>query len=222
MRAYLSGRADGHLGRVARILGERGWQVAADGRGRTGRWEIAVVEPSASDRLTMMRLAALRDRLDPDLLLLLADPAAIDRGRALALGADDLWEQGLPATLAVARLMALLRLRSDGFCESYDIGELSLDLARRRVRRGGRELLLSQREFQLLVLLAREAGAILPRSAIIEALWQGDPAIADNAVDALVSRLRRRIDGPFPTKMLQTVRGVGYCLSAPAELRLAS
>jgi two-component system copper resistance phosphate regulon response regulator CusR len=61
----------------------------------------------------------------------------------------------------------------------------------------------------------------MPRSAIIERLWAGDTGISDNAVDALASRLRRRIDGPFGTKLLHTVRGVGYCLAVTDDLRLA-
>ena len=118
--------------------------------------------------------------------------------------------------------MALFRLRLRGFQDCYEVGGLSVDLSRRRVRRDGHDILLSQREFQLLVLLAQEAGTVLPRSAIIERLWVDGLGIGDNAVDALASRLRRRIDGPFGTKTLRTVRGVGYCLAVSEDLRLAS
>lgn len=223
MRAYLWGEATPHLLRIGRILEERGWQADLGGsQGGAGRYEIAVIECDAGERTTRTRIAALRARIETDLVLLLGDFPAAERGRGLALGADDVIERTAPAALVMSRLMALLRLRLNRFHDSYQLGELTVDLCRRRVRRGGRDILLSQREFQLLVLLARDAGCVLPRSAIIEALWAGDLAVGDNAVDALASRLRRRIDAPFAGKMLRTVRGVGYCLAVDEELRWAS
>ena len=158
------------------------------------------------DAATRARIAGLRRRIAHDLLVLLAaNPGE-------TLGADEVIAWDEPAALA-ERLSALVRRRL-GFDDLYRIGDLTVDLAQRSVRRAGRPVLLTQREFQLLLLLARDAGDILPRSAIIERLWDGDLAITDNAVDALASRLRRRLDGPFTEKMLHTVRGVGYCLAS--------
>jgi two-component system copper resistance phosphate regulon response regulator CusR len=162
------------------------------------------------------RIAEVRRRIEHDLLVLLSSSP-----RAASFGADEIVAWDAPATLA-GRLSALLRDRLDGFRDPYQIGDLCIDPGRRSVRRAGREVPLTRREFQLLLLLARDAGAILPRSSIIERLWDGDFGISDNAVDALASRLRRRIDGPFTEKILQTVRGVGYCLVEPARLHLAS
>jgi two-component system copper resistance phosphate regulon response regulator CusR len=224
MRAYLAGEPTPHLLRIERILLERGWQVdvATSGDAGFGRYEIIVVESTGSDQMTTPQIADLRRQIDHELVLLLGDFPLTERSRGLSVGADDVIQCDAPGALIVSRLMALLRLRLQHFKDSYRIGELVVDMTRRRVRRGGRDILLSQREFQLLVLLARDAGTVLPRSTIIDGLWAGDLSIADNAVDALASRLRRRIDGPFGAKMLRTVRGIGYGLVLADELRLAS
>ncbi|WP_158240593.1 response regulator transcription factor [Telmatospirillum siberiense] len=222
MRAYLWGDRTPHLLRVERIFQERGWQVDHGVSPAGQGYEIAIIECDGVDRSTRARIAELRRAVEAELVLVLGDFSAAERGRGLSLGADDVIERDAPAALVMSRVMAFLRLRLGRFQDSYQIGELTVDLCRRRVRRRGHDILLSQREFQLLVLLARDAGCPLPRSAIIESLWAGDLGVGDNAVDALASRLRRRIDGPFDGKMLRTVRGVGYCLAADRDLLLAS
>jgi len=115
----------------------------------------------------------------------------------------------ITADTLFSRLAALLGLNT-----VYRFGDLTIDVGRRRVQRGGRDMLLSQREFQFLLILAQDSGSILPRSALIDRLWRDEQSVGDNAVDALASRLRRRIDGPFGDKLIHTVRGVGYCLMA--------
>jgi two-component system copper resistance phosphate regulon response regulator CusR len=224
MRAYLSGEPTPPMLRIERILQERGWQIArarAD-EAVSGRYELVLVEECASDRLTSSLIADLRQRIDHELVVVLGRTSVIDRSRCLSLGADDSIACDASGALVMCRLMALLRLRMHRFRDRYQIGDLLVDLMRRSVRRHGHDILLSQREFQLLVLLAQDAGTVLPRSAIIEGLWAGDLSVGANAVDALASRLRRRIDGPFDKKMLRTIRGVGYCLAGGEELRLAS
>jgi two-component system copper resistance phosphate regulon response regulator CusR len=161
------------------------------------------------------RIADLRRHVDHEMLLLLSD-----RSGAGSLGADDVISWGSPATLA-DRLMGLLRQQLKEYQDLFQIGDLTVDVTQRSVRRNGMTVLLSQREFQLLILLISSAGDPISRSAIIERLWDGDLNISDNAVDALASRLRRRLDGPFAARMLHTVRGVGYCLAVPERLQLA-
>jgi two-component system copper resistance phosphate regulon response regulator CusR len=224
MRAYLAGDRTPNLLRIERILLERGWLVdVGSKRGAgIGHYEIIVVERIESDQRTICLIGDLRRKINHELLLVLGDFPSSERFAGLSLGGDDIIQSDAPGVLVMSRLMALLRLRLRRFQDSYEVGELTVDLSRRRVRRDGRDIQLSQREFQLLVLLVQEVGTALPRSAIIERLWVDDPDIGDNAVDALASRLRRRIDGPFATKMLRTVRGIGYCLSVAEDLRLAS
>jgi len=163
----------GPLGRIERMLQERGWLV--DCRPVEGaRYDVVIAEQP-------------QDRPEPVLLV----------------------TPDIAADALIGRLAALL-----GLCDVYRFGDLTIDVGRRRVRRGGRDMLLSQREFQFLLILAQESGSVLPRSTLIDRLWRDDDQVGDNAVDALASRLRRRIDGPFGDKLIHTVRGVGYCLMA--------
>ena len=218
MQAYLAGDPTLPLQRAARILREHGWRV--DFGPVPGHCDVAILSTPSNETAVRAAITQLRRRAAPKLLLLLGGPWS-DRNSALTFGADDLIAGDLAAEIMMNRLMAMLRLRSTLFQPVHQIGDLTIDLTRRCVRRGGHKLLLSQREFQLLTLLAQEAGAVVPRCAIIQRLWRDDFAVSDNAVDALASRLRRRIDGPFAVKLVQTVRGIGYCLSAPEEIRLA-
>ena len=128
----------------------------------------------------------------------------VDRQRVEGVSYD----AEVPPDITMDELLPLL-----GVSDFYQLGDLTIDVARRRVRRGGKDMLLTPREFQFLLILAQESGSVLPRSTLIDRLWQ-DEGVADNAVDALASRLRRRIDGPFGDKLIRTVRGVGYCLLA--------
>ena len=133
----------------------------------------------------------------------------------IATQPQDRSEPFLPVTPDIAAETLFARLAGLlGHSDVYRFGDLVIDVGRRRVRRGGRDMLLTQREFQFLLILAQEGGSVLPRSTLIDRLWREDDAIGDNAVDALASRLRRRIDGPFGDKLIHTVRGVGYCLMA--------
>jgi two-component system copper resistance phosphate regulon response regulator CusR len=224
MRALLIGGQTPGLLRIERLFLERGWRVdrgVQDEAGH-GHWEVVVVERTGPDQQMQDLIAGLRRRISHDLLLVLGDFQPAERSHVLALGGDDAIPWDAPGTLVMSRLMALLRLCVRGFQDCYDVGGLRVDVSRRRVRRDGHDIRLSPREFKRMVLLAQEAGTVLPRSAIIERLWVDGLEIGDNAVDALASRLRRRLDGPFGTKMLRTVRGVGYCLAVGEDLQLAS
>jgi two-component system copper resistance phosphate regulon response regulator CusR len=178
--------------------------------------DLVVVEGSGADHGLGPQIAALRRDHAPRLVLMLAECSGPARTRAQALGADDILQRDAPADLLAARIIALLRLCSGVFRENYRIGDLVIDLRSRHVRRGQANITLSQREYQLVVLLAQHGGGALARSAIIEKLWPGDLAVGDNAVDALASRLRRKIDGTATDRLVHTVRGVGYRLGEDA------
>jgi two-component system copper resistance phosphate regulon response regulator CusR len=89
---------------------------------------------------------------------------------------------------------------------------MEVDLARQRAMRAGRRLDLTQKEFSLLSLLARNAGSVLSRTAIAEQVWDMNFDCDTNVVDVHVRRLRLKVDDPFPRKLIRTVRGVGYTL----------
>jgi len=92
------------------------------------------------------------------------------------------------------------------------VGDLSIDVQSRRVRRGGRELHLTAQEFALLRYLAEHAGTVLSRTRLLEAVWDVSHDPRTNVVDVYVSYLRAKVDKGFDRKLLQTVRGVGYVL----------
>ncbi|MEE3626338.1 helix-turn-helix domain-containing protein [Nitrospirillum sp. BR 11752] len=220
MRALLIGKAMPSAARLSRVLRERGWQVETLAALPPTPRPADVVVVGEEGRTLRDRLARARRTFPGALVVtLLANPdgaAQAGRAGALAMGADDQVDAGLPGDLVVDRLLALLRLKRHGPRLAYALDDLTVDVRQRRVRRAGRDILLSSREFQLLVLLLQADGAVVPRTAILDRLWAGDMDVADNAVDALASRLRRRLDGPGQSRLLHTLRGVGYCLASGA------
>ena len=114
----------------------------------------------------------------------------------------------------LARVQNLLRRGPVAAPQVWTIQDLTVDSARRRVTRNGVKIELTPQEFALLELLARRAGHSVTRARIAEELWDmayaGDP----NLVDVAVRRLRRKVDDPFPLKLIRTLRGVGYALGA--------
>ncbi|TWB18810.1 two-component system copper resistance phosphate regulon response regulator CusR [Nitrospirillum amazonense] len=222
MRALIIGKATPGVARLSRLLRERGWQVdTLAALPLAPRTTDVVVLPDDTRHLRE-RLSRARRIFAGALVVTLAAERA-DRAGALAQGADDQVDAALPGDLVVDRLLSLLRLKRQGPRLAYALDDLTVDVRQRRVRRAGRDILLSSREFQLLVLLLQAEGAVVPRSAILDRLWAGDLDVADNAVDALASRLRRRLDGPGQPRLLHTLRGVGYCLlSAVMETRAAA
>ena len=216
MRALLAGPNSLYLKRVGRVLAESGWTVAPWPTPLAGcgtRVDLVILAGDAADADLKRSIDELRQNVDPLLLLLLGEWSTSGRLRALGLGADDLIQHDAPADLLGARVIALLRARGDRLRHSYRVGDLAIELGSRRVRRGGRAIVLTHREYQLLILLAQHAGLVLSRSTIIDRLWPGEFCVGDNAVDALASRLRRKIDPAAGPRLIQTVRGVGYCLA---------
>jgi two-component system OmpR family response regulator len=114
-------------------------------------------------------------------------------------------------------VQALIR-RATGAAEPtrLTVADLSLDLLTRRVERGSQVIELRPREFSLLEYLMRNAGRVVSKTSILSHVWGYNFDPSTNVVDVLVSRLRDRIDRPFPAKLLHTVRGAGYVLRPPA------
>jgi two-component system copper resistance phosphate regulon response regulator CusR len=148
-------------------------------------------------------------------LFLTARDHVEDRVRGFELGANDYLIKPFAFAELVARLRNMVR-RSEpgGEPARLDVGELHIDLLRHRVERAGQDLQLTPKEYALLLLLARQRGRVLGRTLIAESVWGVCFDAQTNAVDVLVRRLRAKLDAPFPTPMLRTVRGVGYQLDA--------
>jgi two-component system copper resistance phosphate regulon response regulator CusR len=150
-------------------------------------------------------------------LFLTARDEVQDRVRGLELGADDYLVKPFAFVELVARLRTLLRrapVREDALLR---IGDMEIDVVARKVRRGGQPIVLTAQEFNLLHLLARREGQVLSRSLIASAVWDMNFDSDTNVIDAAVRRLRRKLDDPFPVKLIHTRRGMGYVCEAAAE-----
>lgn len=161
-------------------------------------------------------LAWLRqERLNPPMppvLILTARDALGDRVAGLDAGADDYLVKPIETDELAARLRALLRRPGPRSQPVIRVGPLSFDVASRAARSGDRAIELTRREADLLELLIRRAGTVVRRSTIEEALYRFDEAVTPNAVEAIVSRLRHKLNDVDHPDVLTTVRGMGYLL----------
>jgi two-component system OmpR family response regulator len=133
--------------------------------------------------------------------------------RGLQTGGDDYLTKPFAFAELLARVQALVRRASRApDATTLTHGDLVLDLLSRRVTRAGVVLDLRPREFALLEYLMRNAGKVVSKTMILSHVWEYSFDPQTNVVDVLVSRLREKVDRPFETKLLHTVRGVGYVL----------
>ena len=150
---------------------------------------------------------------DVPVLFLTARDHVDDRVKGLELGADDYLVKPFAFSELLARIRTLLRrgTRSKE-AEILRAGDLELDLLRRRVSRGSKRIELTVKEFALLELLLRRQGEVLPRSLIASQVWDMNFDSDTNVIDVAVRRLRVKVDDDFDTKLIHTVRGMGYVL----------
>jgi two-component system response regulator MprA len=163
------------------------------------------------DGLTACR--KLRERGDrTPVLMLTARHEVSDRVAGLDAGADDYLVKPFALDELLARLRALLRRTNitEGGEEVLRVGDLSLDPARRQVWRGDRELELTKTEFDLLELLLYNAGIVLTREQIYERIWGFDFETSSKSLDVYISYLRRKTEETGESRLIHTVRGVGY------------
>jgi two-component system response regulator MprA len=145
-------------------------------------------------------------------LILSARDAVPDIVKGLDLGADDYLTKPFSFEEFLARLRTVARRGSVPRPTYLQVADLRLDPASRQVMRGRREIHLSPTECRLLELLMRSAGRVVTRTAIVEAVWGLENDIEENTLDAFVRLLRAKVDRGFTPRLIQTVRGVGYCL----------
>ena len=149
------------------------------------------------------------------ILMATARDGVDDRIAGLDTGADDYIVKPYALGELLARIRALLRRPTEVLPAVLSIGDLSLDTATRLARRGTREIPLTTKEFAVLEVLMRHPGAVLSREHISEHAWDQNYDPLSNVIDVYMGRLRRKIDAPDESPMLQTVRGAGYRLAAP-------
>ncbi|ACV26708.1 heavy metal response regulator transcription factor [Kangiella koreensis] len=155
-------------------------------------------------------------------LFLTARDSVDDRVKGLELGADDYLVKPFAFAELLARVRTLLRRgASPPSSNQLKISDLTLDLIKHRVERSGYKINLSHKEFCLLELLVRRQGEVLPRSLIASQVWDMNFDSDTNVIDVAIRRLRAKIDDNFETKLIHTVRGMGYMLDAESDNDLA-
>ena len=208
---------------IARGLAELGHQVVTSGDGRDGLFhatdggfDAMVVDRMLPglDGLALVKALRAAGNMTP-VLMLTAISGIADRVEGLEGGADDYLVKPFAFGELSARVNALAR-RPQALEQETTLraGDLTMDLISRRVTRAGQDIDLLPREFALLVHLMRRKGRVQTRTMLLEAVWDISFDPMTNVVETHISRLRAKVDRPFHTELIQTVRGAGYRIDA--------
>ena len=178
-------------------------------------YDLVILDRMLPDMEGLQVLERIRNRKGgPPVLILSARGTLDDRVKGLEQGADDYLVKPFAIPELLARIRALLRRgRSDQILKlQHD--DLDMDLVTRRVVRAGQALELTVKEFEILEYLLRHVGRVVSREMLTRDVWRvaARATPLDNVIDVSIARLRRKIDDPFPVKLLHTVRGVGFVL----------
>jgi two-component system response regulator MprA len=206
---------------LERALRLEGYQVSTVADGMSGLETVGTSRPDAVildvmlpflDGLSVCR--ELRKRGDRTPILMLTARAEVgDRVAGLDAGADDYLPKPVALDELLARLRALIRRSApDASLGGITVADLRIDEAARRAWRGARELELTKTEFDLLVLLARNVGVVLDHSTIYDRIWGYDFGADSKALQVYIGYLRRKTEEAGETRIVHTVRGVGYTL----------
>jgi two-component system OmpR family response regulator len=203
-------------------LSEAGWdvEVVHDGRSAYGRalpdgvpYDVLLLDWGLPelDGVTVCR--KLRDLgVTTPVLMLTARGHVRDRIQGLDAGADDYLPKPFDLDELLARLRALHRRTSYDDLDVIEVGDLVIDVGSRKVQRAGIEIELATREFDILHLLAANVGKVVSRYTILDEVWDGETDLRSNVIDVYVANIRGKIDKPFGTSTITTVRGAGYRL----------
>ncbi len=191
--------------------GDEGYLLAT-----TRPYDVIILDIMLPGRDGLSILRNLRERKVPvPVILLTARSELNERIEGLNLGADDYLTKPFFIEELIARIHAVTRRVSGAVQSILSVSDLTVNLLTREVRRGTAKIELTPREFALLEHLMRSPGRVLTRVQICEQVWDYHFDPGTNLVDVYVQRLRKKIDGSASAKLIETIRGVGYRISAP-------
>ena len=178
----------------------------------SGEYDLIVLDVMLPGRDGWQILQTLRKSNAVPVLFLSARDAVEDRVRGLELGADDYLPKPFAFAELLARIRSLLRRGVRQMPEMLRVADLELECIKRRAHRGGQRIDLTAKEFLLLQLLMERQGEVLSRSLIASQVWDMNFDSDTNVVDVAIRRLRAKVDEPYPSKLIHTLRGMGYVL----------
>ena len=205
---------------IARGLTEEGFRIRESENGeqaqellRQEHFELILLDWMLPGLSGIDLLKAVRAQQDiTPVLMLTAKDAVADRITALNAGADDYLIKPFAFEELLARIRAILRRVSQRASPTLSYADMTLDPVTRKVVRAGVEISLTAREFALLQFLLEHAGEVVSRTRIVQAVWDHDFETFSNVVEVYIRYLRAKVDEPFGSRLIHTVRGVGYVL----------
>jgi len=189
--------------------GTTGWEMASG-----TDYDVIILDlmlPGMNGSELLRRLRG--QRASAAVLVLTARDATRDKVETFEIGADDYLTKPFAFAELLVRVKALLRRPPTSRTHALRVGDLEIDRLTQQVRRAGKRVELTAKEYALLEYLAANAGRVLSRTMIVEHVWDESFESLTNIVDVYVRHLRAKVDEPFGTKLIHTLRGVGYSLS---------
>jgi len=195
------------------VVDVAGTAEAGDEMASVNTYAVIVLDWLLPDREGVAVCRDLRQRgVSTPILMLTARDALEDRVTGLDAGADDYLIKPYGFSELMARIRALLRRSDLSRPVVLRVADLELDTVSQIVARGGEPIDLTAKEYAILEVLMRHAGAVVPRSAVTEHVWVSEPDMSPNLLEVHLSRLRRKIDHGRRSSLIQTIRGRGYLI----------
>jgi len=193
--------------------GEGGWELAA-----AYEYDLIILDlmlPGLGGTEVLRRVR--RKNQQVPILILTARDATAEKVQNFEAGADDYLTKPFAFAELLVRVKALLRRGPVNRSSVLRVGDLEVDRLSKQVRRAGKRIDLTAKEYSLLEYFATNPGRVFSRTMIIEHVWDQSFEGLTNIVDVYVRHLREKVDDAFPSKLIRTVRGMGYCLSDEVE-----